>query len=324
MHHAVRSARSSRGRASAIRIGPFGQLKMAFARVGDAADIDVLPVPVWRDNLGENGAATRMRRGRRTRSRSRRARTDASPFYWCRLVIAAERQSASAGLVVASVPSSLQEDGRQSIENAMRTYLIDLLERLAAQEPAVNSDDSVAWHAHREAEQLCDLSLVGDLDAFLNSDPPPRKRAAAYFILGKIGKNCGAPECARTLIGYASKEKDKYALSGMLDRLAEVPKPAQMDLAPLFALLEDKRWLVRHAAIRSLINVSSSESEEHLLALLGSTTDADDLIYCHATLNRIGTSKSLAALRSNLASRKCDVRLSAAAAIAAIEARNAP
>jgi hypothetical protein len=29
------------------------------------------------------------------------------PFYWCHLVIAAERQSASAGLVVASVPSSV-------------------------------------------------------------------------------------------------------------------------------------------------------------------------------------------------------------------------
>jgi HEAT repeat protein len=108
----------------------------------------------------------------------------------------------------------------------------------------------------------------------------------------------------------------------LLDRLAEIPKPDDVDLEPIFALLEDKRWLVRHAAIRSLVNVSSPEPEQRLLALLGSTTDPDDLTYCHATLNRIGTSKSLAVLRANLASRKRDVRLSAAAAIEAIEARN--
>jgi hypothetical protein len=35
------------------------------------------------------------------------ARTDASPFQCCRLVIAAEQQSASAGLVVANLPSSV-------------------------------------------------------------------------------------------------------------------------------------------------------------------------------------------------------------------------
>ena len=204
----------------------------------------------------------------------------------------------------------------------MRPYLIDLLERLAIQEPAMNSDDSVAWHAHREAEQLSDLSLVEDVDAFLTSNPPRRERAAAYFVLGSIGRNCGAPECARMLIEYASTEKDKYALSSLLDRLAENPKPAHIDLGPLFDLLKDKRWLVRHAAIRSLMNTSSPEAEERLLALLGSSTDPDDLIYCHATLNRIGTPKSLVALRANLTSRKRDIKLSAAAAIEAIEARN--
>jgi HEAT repeats len=205
--------------------------------------------------------------------------------------------------------------------NCMRTYLMDLLERLSMPEPGVSSADSISWHAHREAEQLRDLALVADLDEFLSSNPPARKRTAAYFIVGAIGKNCGSGECASMLIKYASSEKDKYALHDLLDRLAEIPKPNHIDLEPLFALLEDQRWLVRHAAIRSLMNVSSPEPEVRLLALLGSTTDPHDLIYCHATLNRIGTAKSLAALRSNLTSRKRDVKLSAAAAIDAIEAR---
>lgn len=203
----------------------------------------------------------------------------------------------------------------------MHTYLMDLLERLSMPEPGVSSADSISWHAHREAEQLRDLALVANLDEFLASDPPARKRTAAYFIVGAIGKNSGSGECASMLIKYASNEKDKYALHGLLDRLAEIPKPENINLEPLFGLLEDKRWLIRHAAIRSLMNVSSPEPELRLLALLGSTTDPHDLIYCHATLNRIGTAKSLAALRSNLSSRKRDVKLSAAAAIDAIEAR---
>jgi HEAT repeat protein len=127
--------------------------------------------------------------------------------------------------------------------------------------------------------------------------------------------------CEYAQIKYASNEKDKYALHGLLDCLAEIPKPKHIDLEPLFALLEDKRQLVRHAAIRSMMNVSSPEPEIRLLALLGSTTDPHDLVYCHATLNHIGTDKSLAALRSNLSSRKRDVKLSTAAAIDAIEAR---
>jgi HEAT repeat protein len=204
----------------------------------------------------------------------------------------------------------------------MRPYLGDLLERLGMRERKVSSDNSLSWHAHREAEQLRDLSLVADLDAFLSSNPPASKRIAAYFIVGSIGRNCASPECARMLIGYLSKENNKYALSSLLNLLAEVPKPEHINLEPLFALLEDKRWLVRHAAIRSLMNVSSHEPEERLLALLGSTTDPGDRVYCHATLNRIETSKSLAALRFSLTSRKRDVKLSAAAAIEAIEARN--
>jgi len=204
----------------------------------------------------------------------------------------------------------------------MRTYLAELIERMTLEERGVNSADSISWHAHREAEQLHDLSLVGELANFIELNPTPQKRAAAYFIIGSIGKNCEATECARILIGFAGTEKDKYALSSLLGRLADIPKSEQTNLEPLFALLTDKRWLVRHAAIQSLINVSSPEPEDRLLELLVSTSDAQDVIYCQATLNRIGTPKALDVLRSNITSRKQDVKLSAVAAIESIESRN--
>ena len=57
-----------------------------------------------------------------------------------------------------------------------------------------------------------------------------------------------------------------------------------------------------------------------MLEILATTSDPYDVIYCHATLNQIGTRKALPALTQNLKSRKRDVKVSAQAAIEAIEA----
>ena len=95
----------------------------------------------------------------------------------------------------------------------MRLSLVELIERMTLSELNVSSDDSISWHAHREAEKLNDLSMVEKLDATLAQKPKKHQRAAAYFIIGKIGKNCRSAECASRLIAYASAEQDKYALS---------------------------------------------------------------------------------------------------------------
>lgn len=187
----------------------------------------------------------------------------------------------------------------------------------------MSSADSVSWHAHREAEKMDDPSIVQELDAYLREKPAKAERAAAYFIVGKIGKNRRSAECASVLIAHIGPENDKYALAGLLDRLADIPKLAGVDLAPVYGLLHDKRWLVRHAAIRSLINTTTREAEDRVLEVLRDSDDPDDAIYCHATLNRIGTAKALPALEAGLKSRKRDVKLSARAAIDAIAARTA-
>jgi HEAT repeat protein len=94
-----------------------------------------------------------------------------------------------------------------------------------------------------------------------------------------------------------------------------------VDVSPLFALVEDTRWLVRHSAIRSLNGGNWEEAEDKLLEILATTSDPNDIIYCHSTLNQIGTRKALPALTQNMRSRKRDVKISAQAAIEAIEAR---
>ncbi|CAM2146219.1 HEAT repeat domain-containing protein [Pararobbsia alpina] len=203
----------------------------------------------------------------------------------------------------------------------MRQELLELIQRMTAQQDVVSSDDSISWQAHREAELLADMPLVDELDAYLGQKPQKEQRSAAYFIIGKIGKNRLSSECALRLIEYSSKESDQYALASLLERLADIPKPESVDVRPLFPLLKDKRRLIRHSAIQSLKGCTSLDAEEKLLEILATTSDTYDVIYCHATLNQIGTHKALPALTQSLKSRKRDVKASAQAAIEAIEAR---
>ena len=204
----------------------------------------------------------------------------------------------------------------------MREILLDLIARMTAKEPrCLNSDESVAWHAYREAEKLDAPSLVEELAAFLRHEREKDRRRAAYFILGRLGREVRASECSSILLSYLDKETDKYVLSHLLNALRDIRKPRHLDLSPLFRRLEDDRWLVRYSAIEALKYTDPPEPENRLLQLLQITTDPNDMIYCQATLSEIGTAKALPFIEKNLESRKRDVRMSAQFAIEAIKVR---
>src|SRR5215467_1200145 len=71
----------------------------------------------------------------------------------------------------------------------MRASLIGLIARMTVREGNVNSDESVAWHAHREAEALSDASLINKLAERVQHESKPDSRKAAYFILGKLARS---------------------------------------------------------------------------------------------------------------------------------------
>ena len=192
----------------------------------------------------------------------------------------------------------------------------------AQDDDCVNSDDSVTWHAHREAEKVSDSSLVDELAEYVNREGNKERRRAAYFILGKLGQKARGVDCASILLSRLSDENGKYVLSDLLDALSSIDKPGTLDLAPVYRLLRDERWLVRHSAIQALKRTDTPEAEDELIRLLTTTTDPDDMTYCHATLNGIGSAKSLPYLEKNLGSRKRDVKLSAMSAIQAIKSRS--
>lgn len=206
----------------------------------------------------------------------------------------------------------------------MRTYLQDLISRMTLREKVKNSEESVSWHAYREAESLQELSAIQELDAFLRGGPSKAERSAAYFMIGAIGNNLEESRCASTLISYIPSETDKQALATLLDGIAKIPLAIGTDLEPVYELLRDTRWLVRHRAIQALRTSTAPETEDRLLAVLVESTDPYDRVYCHSVLNRIGTLKSIPALEAGLESSKRDVKLSAKAAIQEILLRSAP
>jgi len=209
----------------------------------------------------------------------------------------------------------------------MRAFLIDLIARMTVGERNINSDESVSSHAYREAGALSDATLISELADYVQRESKQDSRAAAYFILGKLGEKFPTSDCVALLLARLKKEKNKYVLATLLAALGRISKPANLDLTPVFALLADKRWLVRHSAIQALQRTNSPKVEEMILHVLETTSDPYDLVYCHSTLNKIGSAKAIPFIAKNLKSRKRDVKDSARLAIEAIEARegrNAP
>jgi HEAT repeat protein len=204
----------------------------------------------------------------------------------------------------------------------MRPYLASLIERLADKTPFQSSDESISFAAHREAGKLDDITMVDELAQAVPNESSKWRRVGCYVTIGAIGRNLKDPRCASVLLGLLPGEKEKYNIASLLQSVGEIPKPPEFDLAPVFALLGDDRWLVRHAAIRALENTSNPEAEVRLVKHLSATDDPHDQVICHSVLNHIGTPRSIPTIRANLKSRKRDVKLSAEAAIVAIKERH--
>jgi HEAT repeat protein len=163
--------------------------------------------------------------------------------------------------------------------------------------------------------------MIDELADYLQHEPNKERRRAAYFILGKLGQKFRSADCASVLISHVPNEADKYVLSDLLHALSGVRKPGNLDLTPVFDLLQDERWLVRHSAIQALKQTDSAEAEFQLLRHLDTTNNPYDITYCQSTLNEIGSEKAIPYLEKNLRSRIRDVKMSAQFAIEAIQAR---
>lgn len=208
-------------------------------------------------------------------------------------------------------------------------YLQDLITRMGTAEQTADSRDSVSWKAYREAETIDDPALLPSLEAIIAAHPKPRERQIrcdAYFVYGKILKNHFTEEGCAYLISRLRLEKNKYALYPLLDRLRDLPIPAEMDIAPVLQCARHEQWTVRHSAIRALGACPTEESREALRWYLCQEDEKayrQEIIYAQASLGRIGTPEDIPLIEPRLRSRSRDVKLSAEIAIERIRARAA-
>ena len=204
----------------------------------------------------------------------------------------------------------------------MSPYLIDLVDRMSVKEPPMNSEQSVSWHALREAELLDDAGLIPQLAVALQCEKDKSRRGSLCFVIGKIGKNTRHPECTLILLKQVTSEKDKYLLHSIFNLLADLPKRTDQEVDTIVSFWADSRHLIRHSAISALGNTDNPHAELAILRHLAATTDAQDQIQCHAVLSTIGTLQAIPLLERALSSRKRDVKAFAVWAIRAIHERD--
>ena len=207
----------------------------------------------------------------------------------------------------------------------MKEYLVDLINRMSEKDDARTSDSSVSWQAHREAENISDPAAFPLLIEIIEASPQKKARDIrdnAYFIIGKLLKKSFDREACEFLIRRLEVEENKYVLSRILERLAELTLPDEMDITPIVNCSKSEKWLVRHSALCALGASATKQSREALAFYLEQDDEKqyrDEMIYANASLGRIGNSEDVPLIEKHLHSRSPGIRESARFAIERIQ-----
>ncbi|MFT3827417.1 MAG: hypothetical protein QM731_26075 [Chitinophagaceae bacterium] len=201
----------------------------------------------------------------------------------------------------------------------MNEYLNDLLKRMSDDsyrpdqeyvEGVYESSKTVSWEAHEEAKNLDDELLLPELYKLIDSSISEKQKRDVYFIIGFIGKNTNNTSSAAFLLDRVARERKAQIITLILDRLAEIYKPAYLDQSILYRLIDKKGARIRNAAYLALTN-TENKIEEYLLSQLVTSEKADDTVAIIQALGYIGTEKSVMAIIPLVKSRKLDIKYAA-------------
>ena len=176
-----------------------------------------------------------------------------------------------------------------------------------SEEGVYESIKTVSWAAYEKARQLSDISYLPDLYNLVITSTTADTKGHAYFIIGFIAKNAKNEPATEFLLNRLKVEKSTSLIMLILDRLAELYKPAHFDLSVIYQLIEKRGSLIRHSAYMALTN-TGQKVENSLLDLLAKTSEREDMIWIIKALSYIGTEKSIAVLKGYLKHRKLHVR----------------
>ena len=169
------------------------------------------------------------------------------------------------------------------------------------------SSKTISWTAHEKARELTDVNYLPDLYNLIKTSKSQDEKRNAYFIIGCIAKNANEEHAIRFLLDSLKVEKQTTLIRLILHRLAEIYKPAHLDLSIIYQMIEKKGTLIPYSAYMPLTNTGQNV-ERPLLDLLEKRTERDDLIWIIRALSYVGTEESVLVLKTYLKHKKLQVR----------------
>ena len=203
--------------------------------------------------------------------------------------------------------------------------LYDLIARMTIKEQLTSSEESVSWNAYREAERISDETVYPILKKIIEENHKNKAvREAAYVIIGYSLRNIFNKEACIFLIQRLDEETDKYVVACILDKLARIHIPEDIDMSLVIKCSQNDKWQIRHSALDALGSSATKANRNALLFFINQEDENKykyEIIYANASLGKIGLKEDIPFLEKHIKSRKRDIRASALFAIDRIKER---
>jgi uncharacterized membrane protein YheB (UPF0754 family) len=193
-------------------------------------------------------------------------------------------------------------------------YINELINRMldkSDQEMVAGYDSSktISWKALREAETLTNFSFIDTIIDNIISEKNKNRRNYMYFIVGRICENKPYQRGLEFLIDQIDKETDKYIISGILDRISDLEKPAITNLSKIFEAINHKTWQVKYSAINALSNTNNPKVEKRMIAIMESTTEGKyEIIYPMSVLYNCGSVNCIPFIEKQILSKSRNIK----------------
>ena len=196
---------------------------------------------------------------------------------------------------------------------------------MTIKEHATSSKESVSWNAYREAERISDETVYPILMRIIEENHKNKAvRRAAYIIIGYSLRNIFNKEACIFLIQKLNEETDMQGVASILESLACIHIPEDIDMSLVIKCSQNDKWQIRHSALDALGSSSTHANREALLFFINQEDEKkyeSEIIYANASLGKIGLKEDIPFLEKHIKSRKRDIRGSALFAIDRIKER---
>ncbi len=196
---------------------------------------------------------------------------------------------------------------------------------MTIKEHATNSKESVSWNAYREAERISDETVYPILMRIIEKNHKNKAvRRAAYIIIGYSLRNIFNKEACTFLIQKLGEETDRQGVASILEGLARIHIPEDIDMSLVIKCSQNDKWQIRHSALDALGSSATKANRNALLFFINQEDEKKyeyEIIYANASLGKIGLKEDIPFLEKHIKSRKRDIRDSTLFAIDRIKQR---